>query len=64
MGRTASKKKAAAKARATTEADKNDGEVECVCGLCCEPVKDEEDEGRGSTVKVLAPSGFTATALE
>ena len=37
--------KAKATARATNKADKDNNEVECVCGLCCEPVKDEEDEG-------------------
>ena len=43
MGRSASKKKAIA-TRTASDAEK-DREVDCNCGLCCEPVKDEEDDG-------------------
>ena len=44
------------------EADKNNGEVECICGLCCEPVKDEED--KELYCEGACASGFIATALE
>ena len=52
-GRIANKKKVAvtkARTAANEEAlsnksDKNNGELECICGLCCEPVKDKEDKG-------------------
>ena len=43
-GKTVRKKKEK-KAKEVSEVDKNNSEIKCICGLCCEVEKDKEDEG-------------------